>query len=102
MPPGSSKKNAALFFGAVFVFRAILAAFDSQDGLQKMLSLLHDAASVRFGVLLEAYQALGLEMTMDTSSYMLHGIMTAKANHGPRHSLFFFCTFWLHGMLLDS
>lgn len=43
-------KNAALFFGAAFVFRAVLDAFDAQDGLHKMLSILHDAASVRSGV----------------------------------------------------
>ncbi|CAH9074092.1 unnamed protein product [Cuscuta europaea] len=44
-----AKKNAALFFAAAFVFRAILDTFDAQDGLQKMLSLLQDAASVRSG-----------------------------------------------------
>ncbi|GAA0175766.1 hypothetical protein LIER_28879 [Lithospermum erythrorhizon] len=48
-PQDQARKNAALFFGAAFVFRAILDAFDSRDGLQKMLSLLHDAASVRSG-----------------------------------------------------
>ncbi|KAK7311841.1 hypothetical protein RJT34_10236 [Clitoria ternatea] len=45
-----ARKNAALFFGAAFVFRAVLDAFDSQDGLQKLLGLLNDAASVRSGV----------------------------------------------------
>ncbi|XP_057799163.1 DDB1- and CUL4-associated factor homolog 1 isoform X2 [Salvia miltiorrhiza] len=45
-----ARKNAALFFAAAFVFRAIIDAFDSQDGLQKLLSLLNDAASVRSGV----------------------------------------------------
>ncbi|KAG8375300.1 hypothetical protein BUALT_Bualt10G0086000 [Buddleja alternifolia] len=45
-----ARKNAALFFAAAFVFRAVIDAFDSQDGLQKLLSLLHDAASVRSGV----------------------------------------------------
>ncbi|VFQ86507.1 unnamed protein product [Cuscuta campestris] len=44
-----SKKNAALFFAATFVFRAILDAFDAHDGLRKMLNLLQDAASVRSG-----------------------------------------------------
>ncbi|KAK7351425.1 hypothetical protein VNO77_10883 [Canavalia gladiata] len=44
------RKNAALFFAAAFVFRAVLDAFDSQDGLQKLLVLLNDAASVRSGV----------------------------------------------------
>ncbi|KAG9131571.1 hypothetical protein Leryth_015130 [Lithospermum erythrorhizon] len=48
-PQDQARKNAALFFGAAFVFRAILDAFDSLDGLEKMLSLLHDAASVRSG-----------------------------------------------------
>ncbi|KAL0330090.1 UNVERIFIED_CONTAM: DDB1- and CUL4-associated factor1 [Sesamum radiatum] len=38
------------FFAAAFVFRAVIDAFDAQDGLQKLLSLLHDAASVRSGV----------------------------------------------------
>ncbi|RVW17218.1 DDB1- and CUL4-associated factor-like 1 [Vitis vinifera] len=45
-----ARKNAALFFAAAFVFRAVLDSFDAQDGLQKLLSLLHDAASVRSGV----------------------------------------------------
>lgn len=48
-PNDQAKKNAALFFAAAFVFRAVLDAFDAQDGLQKMLNLLHDAASVRSG-----------------------------------------------------
>ncbi|XP_031373867.1 DDB1- and CUL4-associated factor homolog 1-like isoform X1 [Punica granatum] len=45
-----ARKNAALFFAAAFVFRAVLDAFDSQDGLQKLLGVLNDAASVRSGV----------------------------------------------------
>ncbi|KZV31707.1 hypothetical protein F511_00511 [Dorcoceras hygrometricum] len=44
------RKNAALFFAAAFVFRAVIDAFDAQEGLQKLLHLLHDAASVRSGV----------------------------------------------------
>ncbi|MED6201184.1 hypothetical protein PIB30_092395 [Stylosanthes scabra] len=47
-----ARKNAALFFAAAFVFRAVLDAFDSQDGLQKLLGLLNDAASVRAHLLL--------------------------------------------------
>ncbi|XP_021889340.1 DDB1- and CUL4-associated factor homolog 1 [Carica papaya] len=45
-----ARKNAALFFAAAFVFRAVLDAFDAQDGLQKLLGLLNDAASVRSGI----------------------------------------------------
>lgn len=45
-----ARKNAALFFAAAFVFRAVLDAFDAQDGLQKLLGLLNDAAAVRSGV----------------------------------------------------
>ncbi|KAL1552625.1 DDB1- and CUL4-associated factor 1-like [Salvia divinorum] len=45
-----ARKNAALFFAAAFVFRAIIDAFDIQKGLEKLLSLLNDAASVRSGV----------------------------------------------------
>lgn len=45
-----ARKNAALFFSAAFVFRGVLDAFDAQDGLQKMLGLLNDAAAVRSGV----------------------------------------------------
>ncbi|KAM5566240.1 DDB1- and CUL4-associated factor [Rosa sericea] len=45
-----ARKNAALFFSAAFVFKAVLDAFDAQDGLQKVLGLLNDAASVRSGV----------------------------------------------------
>ncbi|KAK4746979.1 hypothetical protein SAY87_026016 [Trapa incisa] len=45
-----SRKNTALFFAAAFVFRAVLDAFDSQDGLPKLLGVLNEAASVRSGV----------------------------------------------------
>lgn len=45
-----ARKNAALFFAAAFVFRAVIDAFDVQDGLQKLLGLLNDAASVRSGI----------------------------------------------------
>ncbi|XP_019416933.1 PREDICTED: DDB1- and CUL4-associated factor homolog 1-like [Lupinus angustifolius] len=55
-----ARKNAALFFAAAFVFRAVLDAFDSQDGLQKLLGLLNDAALVRSGV---NSGALGLSNT---------------------------------------
>ncbi|PWA78877.1 DDB1-CUL4 associated factor 1 [Artemisia annua] len=44
-----ARKNAALFFAAAFVFRAVLDAFDNQDGLQKLLKFLGEAASVRSG-----------------------------------------------------
>ncbi|KAK6158646.1 hypothetical protein DH2020_005960 [Rehmannia glutinosa] len=43
-----ARKNAALFFAAAFVFRAVIDTFDEQDGLQKLLSLLHDAASIAY------------------------------------------------------
>ncbi|KAF5726321.1 DDB1- and CUL4-associated factor 1 isoform X1 [Tripterygium wilfordii] len=49
-PQDQARKNAALFFTAAFVFRAVIDAFDAQDGLQKLLGLLNDAASVRSGV----------------------------------------------------
>ncbi|KAF7830210.1 DDB1- and CUL4-associated factor-like protein 1 [Senna tora] len=49
-PQDQARKNAALFFAAAFVFRAVLDAFDAHDGLQKLLGLLNDAASVRSGV----------------------------------------------------
>ncbi|CAL0305693.1 unnamed protein product [Lupinus luteus] len=55
-----ARKNAALFFAAAFVFRAVLDAFDSQDGLQKLLGLLNDAALIRSGV---NSGALGLSNT---------------------------------------
>lgn len=48
-PQDQARKNAALFFAAAFVFRAVLDSFDAQDGLQKLLNLLQDAASVRSG-----------------------------------------------------
>ncbi|KAF8097533.1 hypothetical protein N665_0286s0042 [Sinapis alba] len=44
-----ARKNAALFFAATFVFRAILDAFDAHGSLQKLLAILKDAASVRTG-----------------------------------------------------
>lgn len=49
-PQDQARKNAALFFSNAFVFRAVLDSFDSQDGPQKSLSLLLEAASVRSGV----------------------------------------------------
>ncbi|MCO5586882.1 hypothetical protein L7F22_040827 [Adiantum nelumboides] len=47
--PDPARRNAALFFGAAFVFRAILDSFDAQDGLYRMLSLLQNAAATRSG-----------------------------------------------------
>lgn len=44
-----ARKNAAIFFAAAFVFKAVLDAFDAQEGLEKVLNLLHGAASVRSG-----------------------------------------------------
>ncbi|KAL6010706.1 hypothetical protein ACLOJK_001144 [Asimina triloba] len=48
-PQDAARKNAAIFFSSAFVFRAVLDSFDAQDGLQKMLDLLHGAACVRSG-----------------------------------------------------
>ncbi|XP_038972991.1 DDB1- and CUL4-associated factor homolog 1-like [Phoenix dactylifera] len=48
-PVDQARKNAAIFFASAFVFRAVLDSFDGQDGLQKMLNLLHGAASIRSG-----------------------------------------------------
>ncbi|KAI5077608.1 hypothetical protein GOP47_0007432 [Adiantum capillus-veneris] len=47
--PDPARRNAALFFGAAFVFRAILDSFDAQDGLHRMLNLLQNAAATRSG-----------------------------------------------------
>eukprot|EP00250_Pteridium_aquilinum_P016433 c23101_g1_i2 orf=1-3936(-) len=44
-----ARRNAVLFFGASFVFRAILDAFDAQDGLRRMINLLQNAAALRSG-----------------------------------------------------
>lgn len=44
-----ARRNAVLFFGASFVFRAILDAFDAQEGLRKMINLLQNAVSLRTG-----------------------------------------------------
>lgn len=49
-PQDQARKNAALFFAAAFVFRAVLDSFDAQDGLQKLLNVLQFAATVRSGV----------------------------------------------------
>uniref|UniRef100_A0ACD5V8R1 Uncharacterized protein n=1 Tax=Avena sativa TaxID=4498 RepID=A0ACD5V8R1_AVESA len=48
-PQDSARKNAAIFFAAAFVFKAVLDLFDAQDGMQKLLNILHVAASVRSG-----------------------------------------------------
>jgi HIV-1 Vpr-binding protein len=48
-PQDSARKNAAIFFAAAFVFKAILDSFDAKDGMQKVLGILHGAASVRSG-----------------------------------------------------
>lgn len=52
-----ARKNASLFFVAAFSFKAVLDAFDTQDGLQKLLGLLNDVALLRLGV---NFGALGL------------------------------------------
>ncbi|KAF5200706.1 Ddb1- and cul4-associated factor-like protein [Thalictrum thalictroides] len=44
-----ARKNAAIFFAAAFVFKAVLDAFDTQEGLEKVLNLLLGAACVRSG-----------------------------------------------------
>ena len=49
-PQDLARKDAALFFAAAFVFKAVLDCFDAQDGLHRLLNLLHNAASVRSGV----------------------------------------------------
>ncbi|KAL8099818.1 hypothetical protein AgCh_032180 [Apium graveolens] len=49
-PQDLARKDAAVFFAAAFVFRAVLDCFDAQDGLQKLLNLLQTATSVRSGV----------------------------------------------------
>jgi len=48
-PQDPARRNAALFFGASFVFRSILEAFDAQDGLRKLVNLLRNTASLRSG-----------------------------------------------------
>lgn len=48
-PQDPARRNAALFFGASFVFRSILEAFDAQDGLCKLVNLLRNTASLRSG-----------------------------------------------------
>ncbi|OAE22990.1 hypothetical protein AXG93_1231s1020 [Marchantia polymorpha subsp. ruderalis] len=48
-PQDPARRNAALFFGSAFVFRAILDAFEAQDGLSKFLNLLRNAAHLRSG-----------------------------------------------------
>ncbi|KAG8066834.1 hypothetical protein GUJ93_ZPchr0004g40143 [Zizania palustris] len=48
-PQDSARKNAAIFFAAAFVFKAVLDSFDARDGMQNVLGILHGAASVRSG-----------------------------------------------------
>ncbi|XP_010246916.1 PREDICTED: DDB1- and CUL4-associated factor homolog 1 [Nelumbo nucifera] len=48
-PQDQARKNAAVFFSAAFVFRAVVDSFDTQEGSQKLLNLLNGAASVRSG-----------------------------------------------------
>ncbi|EPS66892.1 hypothetical protein M569_07884, partial [Genlisea aurea] len=47
-----ARKNAATLLASGFVFRAVIDAFDALDGLQKLISLLHEAALVRSGAAL--------------------------------------------------
>ncbi len=42
-----ARKNAALFFGSALVFKAIIDAFDEQEGLKRLLSLLRAATALR-------------------------------------------------------
>ncbi|KAG8044044.1 hypothetical protein GUJ93_ZPchr0458g22551 [Zizania palustris] len=48
-PQDSARKNVAIFFAAAFVFKAVLDSFDARDGMQKVLGILHVAASARSG-----------------------------------------------------
>lgn len=45
----SARKNAAIFFAAAFVFKAVLDLFDARDGMQKLLDILYGCASGRSG-----------------------------------------------------
>ncbi|KAL6844287.1 hypothetical protein ACP4OV_025960 [Aristida adscensionis] len=46
-PQDSARKNAAIFFAAAFVFKAVLDFFDARDGMQKLLDILYGCTSVR-------------------------------------------------------
>ncbi|KAJ7515195.1 hypothetical protein O6H91_22G005000 [Diphasiastrum complanatum] len=48
-PQDSARRNAVLFFGASFVFRAVLDAFDGLDGPSKLLTLLRCTVALRSG-----------------------------------------------------
>lgn len=41
-PNEQARINAASFFNDAFVFRAVLDCFDAQNGVQRLLNLLHD------------------------------------------------------------
>jgi HIV-1 Vpr-binding protein len=42
-----ARKNAALFLGSALVFKAVIDAFDTQEGLKRLLSLLRAATALR-------------------------------------------------------
>ncbi|WVZ87815.1 hypothetical protein U9M48_034392 [Paspalum notatum var. saurae] len=44
-PQDLARKNAAIFFAAAFVFKAVLDLFDARDGMQKLLDILYRCAS---------------------------------------------------------
>lgn len=48
-PQDLARKNAAIFFAAAFVFKAVLDLFDARDGMQKLLDILYECASGRSG-----------------------------------------------------
>ncbi|KAJ1273603.1 hypothetical protein BS78_06G294700 [Paspalum vaginatum] len=44
-PQDLARKNAAIFFAAAFVFKAVLDLFDARDGMQKLLDILYRCSS---------------------------------------------------------
>ncbi|KAM0946292.1 putative transcription factor WD40-like family [Dioscorea sansibarensis] len=84
-PQDQARKNAAIFFATAFVFRAVLDSFDSQEGLQKMLTLLHHAASVRSGGNSGALGAHNANLRNDRSPAE---VLTATEKQIAYHSCF--------------
>lgn len=78
-----ARKNAAIFFGSAFVFRAIMDSFDAQEGLQKMLKLLHTAVSVRSG---GNFGNLGLSNNSFPNDRPPSGVLTASEKQIAYHT----------------
>ncbi|XP_024528210.1 DDB1- and CUL4-associated factor homolog 1-like isoform X2 [Selaginella moellendorffii] len=71
-PKDTPRRNAALFFGSSFVFRAIIDAFESQNGLRTFLNLLRDTVAIRSGGNLRSDRGSSAEVLTSTDKQITY------------------------------